>query len=146
MNNPIKSLVNHAFTFQSFVVTGGLSDSKKEEPSYLLAREAALSKPLKETLEDDQVTISADAIKSLFLEQQGKTRESAEADAKQSDLLDELIEETKDKIDQAKKALEEVVGNTESAKQHRKALQTQLMLLNNQLLLLINQKADNLEK
>ena len=144
MNNSISSLNNNLFVNKADVQADSSLDIAVGS-RYLLNKQASLEKP-SDSLDDDTVNISTDAKKLLALDQQDKTNGSSPASEDQVNFMDKLIESTKEKIDKAKRELDEVVGNTESDKQQRKALQAQLMLLHNQLLLLINQKAELLAK
>ncbi len=144
MFHSINSLDNNLFVNKAKVPAGSSLDIAVGS-KYLLNKQVS-SEKISALLNDDTVNISTGAQELLELDQQGKTNENSLAGEEQANVIDKLIESTKEKIDKAKRELDEVVGNTESDKQQRKALQSQLMLLHNQLLLLINQKAELLVK
>jgi len=112
---------------------------------YLLNKEGTATERVLTLLEDDTVDISAEAVEAFSLEQAKESKISS-SESRHSSLISDLIANTKEKIAKLVKELKKITSNSEGDKQHRKALQAQIMLLNNQLLLLIKQKIEALTK
>ena len=146
MINPLTHSANNLSIKQNKEDTRPFTAHEQGKSDYLMNKAGGATNNIASTSSSDTVEISEDAATLFQAEKDQKTSKSTESGEHATDMLDKLIEETKERIVKLQEELDKIVGDSESAEIQREALQTQLLALHNQLLILVSKKAEILAK